>query len=58
MSLTWAGYVLVFTGAMCGSMARSSCVPEINRVFACLVAVIAIFSGIGLIAIAQRDKKQ
>ena len=58
MSLTWAGYVLVVSGAMCLSMARIECVPEINRVFACCVAVIAIFSGIGLVAISRRDRQK
>ncbi len=55
MSLTWAGYVLVVSGAMCLSIARFSCVPESSRVFAALVAAIAIMSGIGLIAISRRD---
>ena len=46
------------SGAMCLSMARFSCVPEISRVLACLVAVIAIMSGIGLVAIARRDRQK
>ncbi len=58
MSLTWAGFLLGLSGAACVSMSRYNCVPEVAQVFAILVGVLAMMSGIGLIAIARRDRKK